>query len=136
MIDKQTVTISIPGEPKTKKRPRFSRVGSKVRTYNSTKESDDTLRWQMKARLKGTEPLSGALHVAMIFVFKRPKSRAKLKEVYHTITPDIDNLLKQYLDVGNAILWYDDQQIASVSAIKIYGDVASTVIIVRKLNDS
>tara|TARA_R110002126_G_scaffold185420_3_gene333951 strand:- start:316 stop:714 length:399 start_codon:yes stop_codon:yes gene_type:complete len=128
-----TITLSIPGEPITKKRPRFARVKGGVRTYDSQSEAAETMKWQMKARIKGQPPLQGALHLSLIYVFARPKSRVKLKEVFHTLTPDLDNLIKFSSDVGNDTLWYDDRQIVSISAIKIYGSHAQTIITVGQV---
>jgi len=129
-----TLSICLPGTPTTKLRPRFARRKGKVRTYDSQSEEKETVGWQLKARMEGREPFSGPLEVDILFVFTRPKSREKLNERYHTIKPDIDNLIKFILDCGNGILWYDDKQIANLSAWKRYGDKAQTRIRVRALS--
>jgi Holliday junction resolvase RusA-like endonuclease len=36
-------------------------------------------------------------------------------------------------DVGNGILWYDDSQIVNISAVKIYGEQAKTIITVGEV---
>lgn len=130
-----TINISLPGDPKTKLRPRFSRQKRKVRTYDPQAEEKDTVRWRLRSRMVGIDPLEGPLSLSMFFVFTRPKSRERLKEVYHTVKPDLDNLIKWIGDVGNAILWYDDKQIVSITAIKIYGSEPRTVISVHEVDD-
>ena len=40
--------------------------------------------------------------------------------ISYKIKPDIDNLLKFVMDVGNGVLWKDDSQIYKVDMEKIY----------------
>ena len=132
MTDGKVLSISLPGDPKTKLRPRFSRHKGKVRTYSAQSEEEETVKWQLKSRMVGLEPLEGPLNVEVICIFGRPKSREKLNETFHTVKPDLDNLVKWIGDVGNGILWYDDKQIVTISAVKIYGEKARTIITVLK----
>lgn len=132
---KGTLTFSMPGDPKTKLRPRFSRHKGKVRTYDSQSEDKNTARWQIKARMVGRQPFEGPLSLTMVCVFTRPKSRERLKEVYHTVKPDLDNVVKWLLDVGNGTLWYDDKQIVSIGAVKIYGEEPRTIVTVSECDD-
>lgn len=69
--------------------------------------------------------MEGALCVEMDFYFTRPKS---VKRPYHTVKPDVDNLVKAVLDNGNEILWKDDRQIVQIIASKHYAEEAKTVI--------
>ena len=126
-----TLTFSIPGKPQTKLRPRFSRWKGKVKTYNCQSDEEQTMKWQLKARMNGP-PLEGPLSINLVFVMPRPKSRSK-KEIYHAVKPDIDNLIKWILDVGNGILWDDDKQVVSVGSVKIYGAEPRTIITVSGL---
>ena len=127
--------IMLPGTPQTKLRPRFSKRKGKTRTYDEQTSEKQTVKWQLKARMRDRSPLEGALWVKMTFVFKRPKSRERLKEQWHTVKPDLDNLIKWIGDVGNGTLWHDDKQIARIEATKIYGEEPSTIIEVGKLTD-
>jgi Holliday junction resolvase RusA-like endonuclease len=45
-----------------------------------------------------------------------------------TVKPDIDNLVKFYLDAGNNILWSDDKKIVELKATKIYSESPQTII--------
>lgn len=127
------ICLSLPGNPMTKLRPRFARHKGRVRTYDKQSAEKNTVKWQLQARMVGKEPLKGPLHLSMICVFSRPKTRERLKELFHEIKPDLDNLIKWIGDIGNQILWYDDKQIVSISAVKIYGQVPKTIITVNEV---
>jgi Holliday junction resolvase RusA-like endonuclease len=53
----------------------------------------------------------------------------------HTQKPDIDNLVKFYLDCGNGILWYDDSKIDKVTAIKTFGNENRTEMLIMAKKD-
>ena len=58
--------------------------------------------------------------VELIFTFERPKS---VKRLWHTVKPDIDKLTRFALDaIVQADLIADDNQIHSISALKVYGE--------------
>lgn len=118
------IELTLAGDPVTKLRARFARHKCKVRTYDSQTDEKNTVRWQLKSRVIDQSPLEGSLFLNLLFVFKRPKSRRN--EIYHSIKPDLDNLVKWVCDAGNNILWVDDKQIVKIDAIKIYGDKACT----------
>ena len=44
------------------------------------------------------------------------------------IKPDIDNLVKFYLDAANGVLWHDDAQIIEINAKKFYSEIPKTII--------
>lgn len=125
-----TINITLPGNPTTKLRPRFSKIKGKSRTYDMQSDLKRTVAWQLQARMLRRPPLQGPLSLGIVFVFSKPKSRVKLNEVHHSVKPDLDNLIKWIGDVGNGILWVDDRQIVSISSVKVYGEVPQTVITV------
>ena len=60
------------------------------------------------------------LIVDLIFTFERPKS---VKRLWHTVKPDIDKLTRFAVDaIVQANLIADDNQIHSISALKVYGE--------------
>lgn len=130
----EEIHINLPGKPITKLRPRFSRWKTKVKTYDKQSTEKKTVRWQLKARMLDRKPYEGCVHLILCFVFKRPKSRKSLRETYHRVKPDLDNLIKWIGDVGNGILWHDDAQIVRIEAHKQYGDEECTIINVRELD--
>ena len=130
----RTITLSLPGKPTAKARPRFAVRKGRPVAYSSQKDEEETMKWKLKARVGSMLPMDGPLSVSTIFVFKPPKSWPKSRcKRYHSVKPDVDNCLKWICDVGNTILWYDDSQIAECWAMKIYGAEAKTIITVRQL---
>jgi Holliday junction resolvase RusA-like endonuclease len=50
----------------------------------------------------------------------KKKNLVSWGRVPHTAKPDVDNLVKFYLDVANGILWTDDAQVTIIKAKKVY----------------
>ena len=99
-------------------------------SYDDQKSEKNVVRWSMREQLNRCfdNPHSkiarearymdsaSVLEVSLTFLFKINKSdavrlkRAKLWGIeYHNEKPDIDNLMKFYLDCGNGLLWSDDK---------------------------
>jgi Holliday junction resolvase RusA-like endonuclease len=84
---------------------------------------------QLKARqqLRGKELLDGALDVYILFTMPIPGSWGKKKQrgavgQYHVKKLDSDNLIKSVFDSLNKIAWNDNNQVAKVTAVKVYGE--------------
>ena len=79
-----------------------------------------------------SEPFTGplAVYVGFIFPFRKSetKARKKLRVIPHDRRPDIDKLLKIFLDClaspgsGSARYIFDDSQIATIHAEKFWGE--------------
>lgn len=136
-------TFTIPGVPIAKKRPRFVRKGSYVGTYNcqETEEGRFVLSVMDQIRTKGYAdalPLPSGTPVNLICAFYMPLPKSAPKRVteavrsgetvWHTKTPDLDNLLKFVKDCLNGVVWADDSQVISVEAYKRYGTEPTTKI--------
>ena len=85
--------------------------------------------------------LTGALGVEIWFTMPIPKSWSKKKKVaavgeYHVKKPDADNLVKGIFDSLNKIVWQDDNQVAKVTAINLYGESPCIEVSVRELKRS
>jgi hypothetical protein len=82
--------------------------------------------------LKGSEAFS----VEMEFYMQPPASlsahqRNRLLWMrFPIVKPDIDNLVKFYLDAANDVLWPDDKKIVELKATKIYSEIPQTIITV------
>ena len=63
----------------------------------------------------------GPIAVEMVFLIQRPKSAPK-RVVHPVKRPDIDNYVKGVLDAGTGLLWGDDSQIVSLTAVKAFGN--------------
>lgn len=131
--------ITIPGDPLSKMRPRFSRRGNCVYDSQSA-DKKDTILYFKKYFLENYEELTQidleqSFSSTLIFYLPIPIScstslrNAKLWHIEsHIKKPDIDNMAKYYLDCMNQIFYKDDCQITSLHAIKIYSENPRTEI--------
>jgi Holliday junction resolvase RusA-like endonuclease len=134
------ISITIPGKPIAKARPRFARRGKFVTTY-SAQETEEG-KFYMLAREQIKERLSGPITVLISLYFKRPRSHygtgknaGILKDsapVWHIQKPDVDNAAKFILDVLNGLAWDDDKQIVGLNVFKVWGDCDQTIIMATK----
>ena len=133
-------TIIIPGNPISKKRPRFARRGKFVQTYNDQKKEESTFLSHAMQEWDN-EPISNkAISIELRFYMKRPKSHyrtgknaGKLKPdapVFHAKKPDLDNMIKFVLDALNGSVWLDDSLVCSISALKVYDEKPRTEIVI------
>ena len=126
-----TQVFTILGDPRPQGRPRFARMGKFVKAYDP-KDSRD-YKQTLAAQIAAQNPeyvADRAICLECEFIFARPKTLPK-KVQDHTRKPDIDNLVKSFLDAATGILWRDDTQIVSISARKDYGDVPQIRVKVR-----
>ena len=118
--------IVIPGQPKSKGRPRFAR--GRVFTPATTLQYERLVA--AAAREVISEPITGNVQVDIIAVYQVPKSWAKAQQAAAArgdimpTRPDIDNVIKIILDGMNEVAYLDDQQVHMISAEKRYGDLA------------
>ena len=118
------------GQPVPQKRHRHTHAG---RVYDpSTTAKRDFLAATQQA-CRGLVPFTEPLVVRIQFHFARPKSHYKkhgaLRKgapVYHTQTPDVDNLIKFVFDAINGHVFHDDKQVISVYATKLWSDTGFT----------
>ena len=125
--------IELCGKPQSKLRPRFSKRGTYDPQYKEKKATQLLLRnaWP-------SSPLTNEINLDLSFFLPCPKSWSKKKKksvnsIFHLVKPDIDNLLKFYLDCMNGIVYADDKQIVSLSSKKMYClDDPRTVIVIKQ----
>lgn len=136
------LTITIPGKPISKHRPRFFRKGDFVGTYNDQKTEEGKFMLQAQAQIPpGWEKPSGPVRVTMHFFMPIPKSWPKHKiqdveqglPIWHDKRPDGDNLAKFVLDCLRDLLFADDATVASIQAVKLYAKNPATEITVQRL---
>ena len=131
------IEFIIKGKPKALKRHRVARRG---RMYDPSSK-DKKQMWLQIARFKPKQPLAGDIMLKLVFFMPRPKSHfrtGKYKNILkdnmperHSITPDLDNLVKMLCDTiqGKDRMIVDDSQICMLQAEKIYGKPRTEVII-------
>lgn len=122
------LVIELPGIPRGKQRPRFSRRSGTTYTPAQTATHELNLAYAAKIAMDGRKPLSGPLYVTVEAIMPIPQSWSKKKkaaaisgDVQPTVTPDADNLLK-CTDALNQIVWIDDKQIVDCRVSKRYGE--------------
>jgi Holliday junction resolvase RusA-like endonuclease len=125
-----SITLTIPGKPIAKNRPRFTMRGKHPHAYSDQETEAGKTFLQIKEHVNGRNLLTGPLSVSISFFMPRPKGHfgtgrnaGKLKPSapkFHIVKPDKDNLEKFYYDVLNGLVWKDDAQVISGSAKKLY----------------
>ena len=146
------LTLTIPGKPIAKARPRFYRRGKFVGTYNSQETEEGRFLLECQSQLEGHELITGPISLTVCFRMPRPKGHygtgrnaGKLKPSapdLHIKKPDLDNMLKFVKDCLNGIVWKDDSQVFSVVADKYYADhdipeaVPSTLILIYEHSET
>lgn len=141
--------IIVPGEPTSQCRPRFSRRGGRVLTFDPLanrkravkKVISDQLEQAISSENRETSieasnlALDEFFHVTILFFISIPKSFSEAKRNAklwgigkHTSKPDLDNLEKFYLDCLTGIIFDDDSRVVRLESIKIYSDKPRTVI--------
>lgn len=123
------VLFSIPGQPKGKGRPKFSRRGNFVKTYTPEETASyENLVKLMYDKYCNNQMLEGAIRADIVGYFPIPastsKKRAKMMEegkIRYTKKIDCDNLAKVVLDALNNIAYKDDSQVCELIVIKKYG---------------
>ncbi len=137
------ITITIPGEPAAKGRPRIGRGpgGRPVAvTPGKTRTREGIIASLAMDAMGGRAPMDGPLHVTVRAILPISRSWPKKRQLaasggleHPTKRPDADNLAKLATDALNGIVWHDDSQIVALMAIKEYGTEPRTVITVQDM---
>ena len=135
------ITFKVEATPVGKGRPKFARRGNFVSTYTPTKtrEYEDLIRDAAKQAMGTTEPLktpvAAYIYITVPIPQSYPKKRFKacLEGLERPCKkPDIDNIVKAYLDSMNGIVYDDDTQVVSLHSTKIYGTVGLVEVLVKE----
>lgn len=107
---------TIPMKPTAWKRP-----GLNGKVFYNTQSRIKTHVELYLLRDHGQEPpFTRPIHIDITFFMELPRRRDKKPNTYHFTRPDIDNLIKLYLDAAQPCIFKDDCIISSLSAKKIY----------------
>ena len=132
------VKFTVPGAPKGKGRPRFTRNG---RTYTPK----DTVEYENKIALCYKQQVGDVffkehipLDVRITAYFPIPKSTSKKQHqamidhlIRPTVKPDSDNVVK-CMDALNKIAFHDDSQIVDCQVRKFYSDNPRVVVTIQE----
>ncbi|WP_078379135.1 RusA family crossover junction endodeoxyribonuclease [Sutcliffiella halmapala] len=133
MAIKLTISVEPMGAVRMTGRGKFVKPNAQRYLYYKS-----VLQWHAKQQLKEKKLLGGPIAVEIWFIMPIPKSWSKKKQAavvgeYHIKKPDADNLVKGVFDSLNKIAWHDDNQVAKVTAIKLYGEVPGIEIMIKEL---
>lgn len=112
------ITFSVLGRPATKGSWRIR--GKRGKTWLSPDNERerpwaDSVAWAAKEKMRGAELLAGAVDVAILFEFQRPKRPSRPYP-----TGDVDKLARSALDALTGIVWVDDVQVTTLNVTKRY----------------
>lgn len=139
------------GNPIPKKRHRSCLRHGKIHSYDEQYDDKTTVAWKLETQLihasrctnskisEEAQSLKGSdyFEVSMEFYISVPESTPTTKRnqmlwsSHAIVKPDLDNMVKFYLDAGNKILWDDDKKIVDLRATKVYSENPSTIIMVN-----
>ena len=124
------VTYQVEGPPQGKGRPRFSNRGGFVKTYTpkQTADYETTIKAAAMVAMGASKPLETPVAVFLKVTKAIPPSYSKKRieaclsgTERPTKKPDMDNILKCYLDAMNEVVYLDDKQVVSIHATQFYG---------------
>ena len=115
------VFFVIPGEPKTKQRPRFA--NGRVYTPSETRNEEARIKSIYLAK-SGGKSFSGDLEVVLEFFLGSRRRK------------DLDNMEKIVLDALNKVAYEDDSQIVIKKSQKLYnfGGKLQTNVLIREID--
>ena len=129
------ISITVPGEPVAKARPRFTKNGH-VYTPKKTAVYEQVIGLHARAAMKGHKILTGPIRLSVTAFFSIPKSwtlsqkaKAMSGALRHTEKPDGDNVLKSVKDGMNSIVYADDSQIDDSHIVKRYGIPRTEIVV-------
>lgn len=122
------IKFTVPGEPRGKGRPRFSKFGHTYTDSETRAYETKIIAYYRKAcgalRLLDTSFLS----VDIVAYLPIPKSATKAQRagmeagtILPSRKPDVDNIEKAVLDALNGIGYKDDARVCRTSCAKFYG---------------
>jgi len=130
--------IEIPGIPVPQGRLRYCYRGKAMQLYDPTTPQKNVIKRQISQHVKrfyNDHPMFIHPRISFAFVMPIPKSTTKkvrakyLKNVTkHEHKPDVDNLVKLYLDCLDGIIFEGDQAVSLGPCVKVYGEKPQTIV--------
>jgi len=136
------ISITVPGEPVAKARPRFTKNGH-VYTPKKTAVYEQVIGLHARAAMKGHKILTGAVRLSVTAYMPIPqswslkqKTKAMAGQLRHTKRPDLSNIIKSVEDALNGIVYADDAQIDRYGeSRKAFSSIPRTEITVETLDE-
>ncbi len=136
-----TIKLTIPGDPVAQARPRMFKRGCKTMVYDPQGAFKASLRRTVREQLELLDYKQHMRYPRLNFWFYMsiPKSMTKAERIYanmerlkHVKKPDVDNLMKLYMDVMTPLVYADDNCASIGRAIKLYSQEPRTVILITE----
>ena len=133
MPEDGSISLMIPGEPKGKQRPRFSRATGRTYTPEQTITFENYVKALYYASYQDRK-IDGPVRAAIQAVFPLPASMSEKRKkaldgMPYTKKSDADNLAKIILDALNGLAYADDKQVTELTVSKRYGRVPHTLVV-------
>jgi Holliday junction resolvase RusA-like endonuclease len=134
------LSITIPGVPVAKGRPRVTSAGKFPRVYTpaKTRRYEDLIRCEAVSAMNGDKPLEEPVCLSVTAYVQPPKSLSKKRRqeaidgtLKPSTRPDVDNYAKAALDGCNAIIFRDDSLVTDLIVRKRYSERPRLVITVE-----
>lgn len=129
------ISITVPGEPVAKARPRFTKNGH-VYTPKKTAVYEQVIGLHARAAMKGHKILTGPIRLSVTAYMPIPqswslkqKTKAMSGALRHTKRPDLSNIIKSVEDALNGIVYADDSQIDDSHIVKRYGIPRTEIVV-------
>ena len=142
-MQRRTIMLSIPGEPKGKGRPRFDGRNGRAYTPEATRTYEKSIciaYWQKYGRVVMFG--SGPVDMRIVAYYGVPKSDSKSRraeklagKVRPVKKPDMDNIVKIVADALNGYAYRDDAQVVGCRVEKYYSDTPRVEIAIREVGN-
>ena len=136
------IHFQVEGDPKGKGRPRFSRFGKFTRVYTDkqTLDYEALIKFFAAEAMGSTDLLETPVSVFLYIRHAVPQSYSK-KRTEACLSgleqpckkPDIDNIVKTFLDGMNGAIFKDDTQVVDLHVKKVYSAVPGVDVMVMEV---
>ena len=136
------IHFQVEGDPKGKGRPRFSRAGKFTRVYTDkqTLDYEAVIKFFAAEAMGSTDLLETPVSVFLYIRHAVPQSYSK-KRTEACLSgleqpckkPDIDNIVKTFLDGMNGVIFKDDTQVVDLHVKKVYSLVPGVDVMVMEV---
>lgn len=136
-LEPALITLTVPGSPVAKGRPKITTKGKFARAYTpaKTRRYEDLIKIAAADVMQDRAPIEGPVLLSVTAYVAAPKSLSKraraeaMDGVRKPVTrPDTDNYAKAALDGCNGILFRDDSQVTDLIVRKRYSERPRLVI--------
>lgn len=137
-----SITFTIPGEPKAKGRPRFNTRTGRAYTPKNTVLYEALVKMEYYRQCNNHKFDDDALiNMEITAYFQVAKSDSKKKKkmkldniIRPTKKPDMDNIIKVIADPLNSIAYHDDSQIVDCSIKKMFSEHPRVEVTISQIN--